>query len=186
MELSIINRIEQFRNIVKDTEVTDDKNNILPLEYGLIKVYEILEDIKNTKSTLYIIGNGGSSAISSHAAVDFFNVEINARALSDMSMFTCMANDNGFENSFSKMTNQIISSNDFLIAISSSGASKNIINADNSAKKKNSTVVTLSGFSVDNELRSLGDINFWTDSSDYGMVEIAHQFILHNLSDRFL
>jgi len=35
-------------------------------------------------------------------------------------------------------------------------------------------------------LRKIGDINFWCNSNDYGMVEIAHQFILHNISDRFL
>ena len=45
-------------------------------------------------------------------------------------------------------------------------------------------VVTFSGFSENNRLRLLGDSNFWCDSSDYGIVEISHQFLLHNLSDR--
>jgi D-sedoheptulose 7-phosphate isomerase len=46
-------------------------------------------------------------------------------------------------------------------------------------------VITLSGFASDNPLRTLGDINIWLNSKNYGLVEIGHQFILHNLSDRF-
>ena len=48
---------------------------------------------------------------------------------------------------------------------------------------KGGTVITLSGFAADNPLRTLGDLNVWVDSSDYGMVEVGHQFILHHLSD---
>jgi D-sedoheptulose 7-phosphate isomerase len=43
----------------------------------------------------------------------------------------------------------------------------------------------LSGFARDNPLRFIGDINIWLDSNDYGLVEVGHQFVLHNISDRF-
>ena len=46
------------------------------------------------------------------------------------------------------------------------------------------TVITFSGFNQDNFLRKLGDLNFWLDSKDYGLVEIGHLFLLHNLADR--
>ena len=59
-------------------------------------------------------------------------------------------------------------------------------NAVKAAKKNGTTVITLSGFDSKNTLRTLGDINIWINSRDYGMVEIAHQFILHNLADRFI
>ena len=75
---------------------------------------------------------------------------------------------------------------DILIAISSSGQSKNIIAAVETAKNNNSTVKTLSGFKPDNKLRTTGDINFWSNSNDYGIVEMAHQFILHNIADRLI
>jgi D-sedoheptulose 7-phosphate isomerase len=71
-----------------------------------------------------------------------------------------------------------------LVAISSSGQSANIRNAAAEMRKLRGAVVTLSGLKRDNPLRSLGDVNFWLDSSDYGMVEIGHQFILHNVADR--
>jgi D-sedoheptulose 7-phosphate isomerase len=43
----------------------------------------------------------------------------------------------------------------------------------------------LSGFSEDNPLRKMGNINIWLNSDDYGFVEIGHQFLLHNIADRF-
>ena len=44
-------------------------------------------------------------------------------------------------------------------------------------------VITLSGFNSNNALRSLGDVNFWLDSTDYGMVEIGHQFVVRGQHD---
>jgi D-sedoheptulose 7-phosphate isomerase len=72
-----------------------------------------------------------------------------------------------------------------LIAISSSGNSINIRNAVDIAKKHQAMIVTLSGFSESNPLRKMGNINIWLDSDDYGFVEIGHQFLLHNIADRF-
>ncbi len=74
---------------------------------------------------------------------------------------------------------------DVLIAISSSGKSANIRNAASCVSGKGGSVITLSGFDARNPLRALGDLNIWVDSTDYGFVEIAHQFILHNVADRF-
>ena len=73
---------------------------------------------------------------------------------------------------------------DVVIVISSSGQSMNIRNAAQQALQSSALVVTLSGFGSDNPLRLMGELNFWLDSDDYGMVEIGHQFILHNISDR--
>ncbi len=60
----------------------------------------------------------------------------------------------------------------------------NIRNAAVEMRKLGGKVVTLSGFKRDNPLRSVGDMNMWLDSSDYGMVEIRHQFVLHYLAER--
>jgi D-sedoheptulose 7-phosphate isomerase len=61
----------------------------------------------------------------------------------------------------------------------------NMRNAALIARKNGAYVITLTGFSPNNPLRQLGDSNFWLDSGDYGFVEVGHQFILHNLVDRF-
>ena len=68
---------------------------------------------------------------------------------------------------------------DVLIAISSSGTSKNILNACAAARRKGfASVITLSGFSPENPLRGLGDQNFWVDSRAYNLVEATHQLWL--------
>jgi D-sedoheptulose 7-phosphate isomerase len=61
----------------------------------------------------------------------------------------------------------------------------NIRNAVTQMKSSGGTVITLTGFKPDNPLRQMGDLNIWLDSHDYGFVEIGHQFVLHNMSDRF-
>jgi len=168
-------------------EVTNKKCNNILLEDGLNRVFDLILKVKNDRNRIYFIGNGGSSSISSHAAIDFINVaKVSSHALTNSAVLTCLANDYGYENSYSRYIETSIESGDILIAISSSGMSKNIINAVNVAKEISSTVVTLSGFDSKNTLRKLGDINIWSNSTDYGIVEMSHQFILHNLSDRFL
>jgi len=185
LELLITKRIDQFQQAVIDTQVTDKASNKVSLEDGIEKVYNLLINTREANTHLYVIGNGGSAAIASHAVIDFLNVgKISAHTLHDAATLTCMANDYGYENVFSNIVKHTLKPKDILIAISSSGQSKNIIAAVEAAKNNNSTVITLSGFKPDNKLRATGDVNFWSKSIDYGIVEIAHQFILHNIADR--
>ncbi len=186
MEYSLDNRLEKFIHTVESIVITNAENIEFSLEDGLTKIYNLLLNIRDKNRSLYIIGNGGSAAIASHTAIDFMNVaQVSAHTLHDVATLTCMANDYGYENAFSKILNIAIKKGDLLILISSSGQSKNMINALEVGKEIGATVVTLSGFDLKNPLRALGDINIWLNSKDYGMVEIGHQFILHNLSDRF-
>ena len=99
-------------------------------------------------------------------------------------MTTCISNDYGYEHVYEKQLAQFIEKEDVLIAISSSGNSKNIINAATFAKNKGAHVITLSGFSENNRLRQIGDYNLWLNANDYGQVEIGHAFILHYFTDR--
>ena len=71
---------------------------------------------------------------------------------------------------------------ELLIAISSSGKSKNIINA--LSTDKTMMTMTFTGFAPENRVRKTGKVNFYTPSYDYGIVEVAHQLILHNITDR--
>ena len=187
MEYLLEKRINHFTDIAVGTIISDTENIGFLLEDGLTEIYKLLVGVQKKKRSLYIIGNGGSAAIASHAVIDFMNVgKISAHTLHDPSTLTCMSNDYGYENAFSKILNITLKKEDLLIVISSSGQSKNMTNAVKAAKKNGTTVITLSGFDSKNTLRTLGDINIWINSRDYGMVEIAHQFILHNLADRFI
>ena len=176
----------QFMAVLGRCEITEKNGTALGGEPGMTAAMQMLTQVRNNNDSVYVIGNGGSAGVASHAVNDLVNVaKLRAFTLHDPSLLTCMTNDYGYENAFARILGQIAKPKDVLIAISSSGNSSNIRNAAVQATDSGMFVITLSGFAGDNPLRSLGDINVWLDSRDYGLVEIGHQFILHNMSDRF-
>lgn len=176
----------QFGLLLERCEITGKDAAALGLEPGMSAAMLALGGARKDHGNVYVIGNGGSAGVASHAVVDLVNVaKLRAFTLHESSLMTCMANDYGYENAFARILSQVAKPADVLVAISSSGNSRNIRNAAAQMADKGGTVITLSGFAADNPLRSLGHINIWLDSRDYGFVEIGHQFILHNLSDRF-
>ena len=133
---------------------------------------------------LIFVGNGGSSAIASHMATDYSkNGDVRALALNDSAMLTCLGNDLGYDRVFAKQIELHARAGDLVVAISSSGRSANILNAVKAARAAGCAVVTLSGFSAENPLRRLGDINFFINSDRYGFVEIGHLTICHAILD---
>jgi D-sedoheptulose 7-phosphate isomerase len=133
---------------------------------------------------LMFIGNGGSSAIASHMAVDYSkNGDMRSLAFNDGAFLTCLGNDLGYENVFAKQLDLHANSGDLLIAISSSGRSLNILNAVAVARDRGCKIATLSGFQPDNPLCRLGDYNLYVPSTSYGFVEIAHLTVCHCILD---
>lgn len=131
-----------------------------------------------------LIGNGGSASIASHTAIDLSkNAGVRAMAFNDAAALTCLANDYGYEEVFAKQIEMHGQCGDALIAISSSGASANILKAAAIAREREIYVVTFSGFKADNPLRRKGHINFYVPSSSYGVVELSHHIILHAITD---
>lgn len=142
----------------------------------------ILRHHKGNK--IMLIGNGGSSSIASHSATDFLkNARLRALTFSDPSLITCVSNDLGYENVFAQPLSLVAKKHDILFSISSSGNSKNILNAVSAARTIGCFVVTLSGFKENNCLRKMGDINFYIPSDSYGFVETVHSGICHYLAD---
>jgi D-sedoheptulose 7-phosphate isomerase len=137
------------------------------------------------KNKIIIIGNGGSAAIASHFAIDICkNTSLVCQCFNESSMITCLANDFGYENWTKKAIEYYGKKGDVLIAISSSGRSKNIINACLEAKKKKfSCIITFSGFGSNNQLKKIGTINMWVDSKVYNIIENIHQVWLLSIID---
>ncbi|OGN64791.1 MAG: hypothetical protein A2888_00015 [Chlamydiae bacterium RIFCSPLOWO2_01_FULL_28_7] len=176
----IKNRLEKLGNVILKT-VCSSNNEIIETDeaFSLFKHF-----IENTRGNVYVIGNGGSAGIASHFCNDLIKaLKIASNTLVDSNVLTCLANDYGYENCFSEALKVNMKRDDLLVAISSSGNSKNIINAVNVAKNKKVNVISLSGFLQNNLLRSLGTLNFWLDACDYGLVEMGHFFLLHTLVD---
>ena len=133
---------------------------------------------------LMFIGNDGSSTIASHMAEDYTKAGgIRTLAFNDPAFLTCLSNDLGFDQVFAKQIEMFAQPGDMLVAISSSGNSQNILNGALAAKKRGCWVMTLSGFTPDNLLRNLGDINVYVPSSEYGFVEITHLAVCHAMLD---
>jgi len=142
----------------------------------LFRVSDLIEQTHNQGGKIIIVGNGGSAAIASHASIDLTKAaKIRSTNFNESSLLTCLSNDYGYEHWAEKAIEFYADKSDLIILISSSGQSKNIINAALKAKEMNLSLVTLSGFSRDNSLINIGDINLWVDSSKYNIVETVHQ-----------
>jgi D-sedoheptulose 7-phosphate isomerase len=148
------------------------------------KFIKKLKILRKKKNKLFLAGNGGSSSIASHVAVDFLkNCAINAQTFNEYNLITCFSNDYGYEKWLEKSLQIFMKKNDYLILISSSGESKNIINAAKYAKKKKLFLITFSGMKKNNSLSLLGNLNFWINSKKYNTIENSHQILLTLATD---
>ena len=145
----------------------------------------IANTIKN-KNKIYIVGNGGSSSIASHVSVDFTKVaKINCSTFNNANLITCFANDYKYENWVVEAIKAYSLEQDLFILISSSGTSKNIVNAAEYCKQKRINLITLSGFKKNNPLSQSGNINFHVESEEYNYIEMTHHIILLSIVDIF-
>ena len=175
---------EDLSALFSDIEVSNKDGNTLKLEDGISTTVDMIASSNKLGGKIFFIGNGGSASIASHMAVDFWkNGGIKAGCFSDASMITCISNDFGFEFIFEKSILGSCNSNDIIFAISSSGNSANIHKGVIASLSLGCKVVTLSGFSPENKLRSMGEINFYVPSKFYGFVELVHTSICHAILD---
>ena len=145
----------------------------------IIKLKKIFLDIKKNNNKVIIVGNGGSSAIASHVSVDLSKVaKVRSVNFNESDLITCLSNDYGYENWIKKALEFYAKKKDLLILISSSGRSKNLINAANYAKSQNLKIITFTGFEKNNPISKKGDLNFWINSKAYNIVENIHQIWL--------
>lgn len=185
----------QLHQIMIDIQVTsllgfgdDADSQHFSLDHGIDFITELLKRrMLIEKRRLMIIGNGGSAAIAAHMLMDYVNVGgIRTMDFTSPALLTCMANDYGWENVFAAPIKKFADQRDVLFAISSSGQSKNILNACDTAIEKESMVITFSGMSQDNPLKRKGILNFYVPSTHYGFIELAHEILLHAILDLFV
>ena len=152
--------------------------------YEISQIAQKLKNCKIKKGKVGIFGNGGSAAISSHFSVDLTKIgKIRCVNFNEADLITCFSNDYGYENWIKKAVEFYLDRKDILILISSSGISKNIINAANYAKRKGIFLITFSGFNKNNPLSKKGKINVWINSKIYNHVENIHQIYLLGITD---
>lgn len=183
----ILQYFENLATLFSGVQVTDSQKGSVSLPDGLSGSMDLIALQTSQGRKVIFVGNGGSAAIASHLAVDYWkNGGMRAIAFNDSSLLTCISNDFGYSNVFAKPVEMFCDGGDILVAISSSGRSENILLAVESAKAIGCKVITMSGFSGDNPLRLAGDLNFYVPSESYGHVEIVHLALCHCILDTII
>jgi D-sedoheptulose 7-phosphate isomerase len=104
-------------------------------------IAETIINTFNKGNSVFICGNGGSSTQASHFAAEFvnkytkYNKPLPAYSLNDFAILTSIANDMGFKYVFSRQLEAYGKKGDLLIALSTSGNSPNVKEAQTMAKK---------------------------------------------------
>lgn len=157
---------------------------------SLCKAQEAMESASKSNRQIFVAGNGGSAAISNHLCCDWTKgtfiskdvFRIRTQSLStNNAVLTAYANDYSYEDVFAKQVEHLANEGDCLVLISSSGNSENIIRAVNQARKLKMTTIGLSGF-TGGRLKEESDISIHVNFNNYGIVEDAHQAIMHILA----
>ena len=168
---------KRYHKAIFDTDVTSE----------LIATKELFLRVQKNGNKLMFAGNGASATIASHAALDFTKqAKVRGLCFNEDALITAFANDFGYENWVAEAINHYGNEGDVAVLISSSGNSKNIVNAAKTAKNQGIEVVTFSGFGEDNSLKSVGDINFWVESKAYNVIEHVHSIWLLAVVDMIL
>lgn len=157
--------------------------------FDLEQVKQTLLSCAYNGKTIFVCGNGGSSAISEHLSCDHMkgirtDTDVQTKVISlasNVSLLTAIANDFGYEYVFSKQIEWYGSKDCVLIVISSSGNSKNVVNAIKKAKELQMKVISFVGFDG-GQCKDLSDLNIHINSNNYGIVEDCHQIIMHSLA----
>lgn len=138
---------ENLSALIRSIQVSNQDGQEMNFHQGIEWTCNLILAQAKEGRKLIFIGNGGSAAISSHLATDFWKTGgIKALAFNDSSLLTCIGNDYGYEHVFAKPISMFADPGDILMAISSSGQSPNILNGVKAAREKNCQVITFSGF----------------------------------------
>lgn len=169
----IDNYLKKYSTILKNYNLRD-----------FLEIARLLKNVKKNKKKVIIVGNGGSAAMASHVCVDLTKMcKIRSINFNEADLLTCFSNDYGYENWTWRAISFHADKKDLVICISSSGESKNIINAAQFAKKIGCKVVTLTGFNKTNNVKKIGHVNLWTNSKNYNFIEMIHHTWLLSIVD---
>jgi len=176
-----------LKSFLNHKSILNESINLIP---EIEKIYKILLDTVKKNGTIFLIGNGGSAADCQHIAAEligrfkFDRKPIKALALTtDTSILTAISNDYNYNQIFKRQIKGLGKKNDLIIALSTSGKSKNIIEALKLAKKKKIKSVALlgskGGLIKKHVLRSVV-----VPSIDTARIQEMHILIYHTLCEK--
>ncbi len=183
-----------FKNYLDDLKVVIDSLDFPEID----KFIGMVVDAYISGKFVFVIGNGGSAANASHFAQDLAKgtrIKLNqpkrlkAISLTDNTPFiTALGNDDGYDTIFEQQLRVMASKGDYLIAISGSGNSPNIIKAVEWANDNGLTTIGLTGFDG-GKLKKIANHSMNVVLHDMCTAESVHSIILHyvvlELRERF-
>ena len=170
-----------FKNEIENFKKLNEMQDVI------LKASDIINNAFKSGNKLLLCGNGGSAADCNHIAAEFISrfqkerISLPAISLSaNNSIITAIANDYSFDDVFSRQIEGLGEKNDVLIAISTSGKSKNVLAAIKQAKKQGLKVIFLTGENKSNLDIEL-EIN--APSSVTAQVQQMHIAIYHKICE---
>ena len=147
---------------------------------------DILLAASQKHAHIFACGNGGSAAIANHLACDCMKGVQAGTALkprvhslsANVALISAIANDIGVEEMFSYQLRTVAQPGDVLVAISSSGASPNILRALETAASLGVKTVAFTGFDG-GEASRIADVSIHVPAANYGVAEDLHQSLMH-------
>lgn len=166
--------LSDYSRLVNTTEIRDKLSHL----------GTILMDQRESGGRLLFFGNGASSSIAGHAALDFTKQgKLRSLCFHDPALLTAFANDFGYENAYAEIISHYYEPDDIAIFVSVSGESPNIIKGLNRANDLGLRTIGFSGKNQNNSLNTSAQYVFWVDSHAYNIVENVHSIWLLSLCD---
>lgn len=183
--------MEQMKQHFQDSIATKTRalETLLP---AIVKAGELMAGALWDDHKILSCGNGGSAADAQHFSAELLNrfemerPSLPAIALTtDTSTLTAIANDYHYDEIFSKQIKALGRANDVLLAISTSGNSKNVMQAIRAAHERSMRVVALTG-KDGGEMSSMlnaEDVEIRVPSATTARIQETHLLIIHCLCD---
>ena len=183
---------KMFEKLIADYFTDGQKilSKISPLEVAALA--EAIEKVRNSGSTVYIAGNGGSASTASHFATDIGigsqmrSNPVRVISLCDNSaVMTAISNDIGYSAVFEQQLRLLAQPGDLFIVISASGNSQNLINVVLAAIDLGVTTYSMTGFDGGKlkEMTQRTNVHVESIHGAYGLVEDAHLAICHVITE---
>jgi len=149
------------------------------------KAVKLIQKCYQKKGKVIIFGNGGSAADAQHFAAELigrFLIErqsLSAISLTtDTSILTAIGNDYNFDYIFARQCESLVKKGDIIIAISTSGRSKNVINGIIESKKNGAKIICLTG-SKGIKMEKMSDVLLMIPENSTPRIQEGHRVVIH-------
>lgn len=160
----------------------------------VIELLSLLAKARESESTVFIAGNGGSASTAAHIALDWMlgaglsNPPLRVVNIAESSAsITATGNDISFERVFSRQLSSLAKFGDLLVVISASGNSRNLVELATVAKSVGVKLVAMTGFDG-GRLAQMADLSVHVPTAigDYGVAEDIHLMIGHIVKEALI